>query len=101
MRITPDDIREVLGRMQGHRYERTEVQALFDSLNTMRDENDRLREALLFYADPWEYQIKTGRRPDDESWEPIPDFYDELDFGRFAESMLDGHQMDGGKNGHG
>lgn len=71
--------------------------ALNDSLEVVPDPRDgeiaRLREALLFYADPWEYQIKTGRKPDDGSWEPIPDFYDELDFGKFATDAL-GPQSD-------
>lgn len=60
MRTTPDDIREVLDRIKGHRYERTEVQALFDSLNTMRDENDRLRSALNDIDDTADFFVQDG-----------------------------------------
>lgn len=44
--ITADEIRRAIKQQSDHRYERAELQALFTSLNIMRDENDRLRSAL-------------------------------------------------------
>lgn len=55
-------------------------------------ENERLREALEFYADPWEWQ----KRPENEEWlrndgaTQVPDFYSEMEFGDTAKAALEG-----------
>lgn len=56
------------------------------------DEIERLRAALEFYADPWEHQAKRGLRPENADWEPVPDFYDEADFGSRARAALSGEK---------
>jgi chromosome segregation ATPase len=48
----------------------------------LRRENERLRAALEFYADPY------GRRDESGELIPVPDFYSELAFGAVAEKAL-------------
>ena len=51
-------------------------------IERLRAENERLRAALRFYADPWKY---TDCHGDDVQ---VPDFYSELDFGETARAAL-------------
>lgn len=56
--ITTDEIHRALRAQENHQYERAELQALFTSLNVMRDENDRLRAALEKCRDQFKWRAE-------------------------------------------
>jgi cell division protein FtsB len=59
-----------------------QVEAAERERDELRRENERLRAALEFYADPY------GRRDESGELIPVPDFYSELAFGAVAEKAL-------------
>jgi hypothetical protein len=60
------------------------IEELTSELSKLKVQADRYREALEFYANPFNHKEKI------ENETSIPDFYGETDFGMFAREALKG-----------
>jgi hypothetical protein len=58
------------------------IDALMEKIEELEAENARYREALEFYANPFNHKEKIEKETS------IPDFYHDTDFGMFAREAL-------------